>query len=91
MLVVEHEPARRLGQLRDDGEEDDGVDLHGDDGDAPGPLVVLAELVREQHVDDEGHVEAEDVGLEFLGQGDAARVVLLGFGAVDRDDGVGAA
>lgn len=66
-LVVEDEPARRFGEAGRNGEEDDRVYLHDDDGETPGPLVGFAQIVGQDEVDQEGHIEAKDVGLEFLG------------------------
>ncbi len=74
-LVMQDEPAGRFGQAGRDCEEHDRIYLHDYDWKAPGPLVEFAELVRQEQVDGEGHVEAEDVGLEFLGKGSAAGVV----------------
>lgn len=90
LLVAQDKPAGRFGQAGRDREEHDWIYLHDYDGKAPGPLVGFAELVRQEQVDSEGHVEAEDVGLEFLGQCGAARVVRGEFGRVDGHNSVDA-
>lgn len=89
-LVVEDEPAWGFGQASGDGEEHDGIDLHDYDGEAPGPLIGFAEVGGEEEIDQEGHVEAEDVGLEFLGEGSAASVIGGEFRGVDWHDGIDA-
>jgi hypothetical protein len=90
ILFPKDVPARRLRELRNDGEKYDEVDLHGDDWYPPGPIAFLSKVVSEDHVEDEGHVETEYIGLEFLCKGHAAGVVFLRFGGVDGDNGVSA-
>lgn len=88
VLTVHDEPAGGLREEIDAGEEGGRVDLHDDDGGSPGPLGGFAQLMRDDQVDDEGHVEAQDVGLEFLGERHSPRIVVGQFAAVHRDHGV---
>ena len=89
-FIVEDEPTWGLGQAGGDAEEHDGIDLHDDDGKTPGPLIRLAQVVGQEDIDQEGHVEAQDVGLKLLGEGGAAGVVVGEFGGVNGNDGVDA-
>jgi hypothetical protein len=89
VLFAEDVPTRSLRKLVDDCEQYDRVDLHGHDGYSPGPFVFLPKVVSEDYIENERHVEAEYIGLEFLRKCHAAGVVFLRFGGVDRDNGVG--
>lgn len=64
--------------------------MHTDDGNTPSPLVLLPQQAGDEEVDGEGHIEAENVGLELLRHGLAASIVFTKLGAVDWDHGVDA-
>ena len=88
VLFMKNVPPGRLRELCDDCEEYDWIYLHGEDRYPPGPLVLLSEVVGEDEIEDECHIETEDVGLELLCERHAARVVFLRFGGVNGDHGV---
>ena len=85
IVAVENVPSRGLWEPGDHSEEEDWVDVHDDDGETPCPLVIFTQDVGQDDIDDEGHVQSKNVGLEFLGQCCASGFVGGEFGTVDRD------
>lgn len=88
LFTVEDKPTRSLWEQIRPSEKQHGIYLHDDDRRPPRPLVPLAQLMRHQHVDDKGHVQTKDVGLELLGKGGPTFIIGGEFAAVDRYHGI---